>query len=493
MRSVVSGASMRWLLGGYFGGLLILCIWVLGFLVYEAVASHLEWAATHHLEGQIRGPIRRLNFIESRSEHRRGERRRRRRWSRRPEFSARSMRLKAPDEFFAQVQKLSDEMAGPGVVINIYDGEGQPLARSGFRSGRFPLDTAAFQALLEGETSYVFRVEIAGREWQCLAVPVFQEKRMVAVVQAATLWDPSASVLDGLRGTLLTAGLLLIPLALLLTNGLAKRLAAPLEEVSEAADRLSEGDLRTRVEEVAFPSELSRLSKSFNSMVEQLGKSARAQKQFVADASHELKTPLTSIRGMAELLQRGVGDSPEKFEKLTRTIESEVDRMEALVSDLLLLSRPADEEGQSDLVEVARQMLETARLTATGLELTFEGEGSARVGLHPQRLERLVRNLIDNAVKYTPQGGQVRVSVSVKDGAAELRVADTGVGLKPEELDKVFDRFYRADHSRSRATGGTGLGLAIVQSLAEDAGGTVKLVSEPGVGTEAQVRLPLVI
>ena len=191
----------------------------------------------------------------------------------------------------------------------------------------------------------------------------------------------------------------------------------------------------------------------------------------------------------SRVLQRGVGTNPEKFAKLTGTIESEVDRMEALVSDLLLLSR-ATEEGRSDLAQVARQMVETTRLT-TELNLDYEGVPEAPVGLHEQRLERVVRNLLDNAVKYTPEG-EVRVTLTVDDGFAELRVRDTGVGLEPEQLNRVFERFYRADNSRSRETGGTGLGLAIVRSLVEEVGGQVSLTSEPSKGTEALVRLPLV-
>lgn len=481
-------ASMRLLLGGYFGGLLILCIGILGFLVYQAVGNHLVEAADGHLLARVRLPLLRMNRESSNP-----GRVRRPGWGRgRGRRARRRVKVKNVHDFYHNAEGLAEQMAGPGAVVNIYDAEGRRLAGGGFKSRRFQLDERAFQKAIEGEEEALsFQIQLGGSLWHCVLVPVRDKERLVGVVQAATLWDPSAQVLEGLRETLIMAGLISIPLLLLLSNWLAGRLAAPLEEVSGAADRLSEGDLKTRVAEVQLPAELAQLSRSFNHMVDRLEESARAQKRFVADASHELKTPLTSIRGMAELLQRGVGDSPEKFHKLTSTIENEVDRMEALVSDLLLLSRPADEEGQSDLVEVAQRMVETARLTAAGLELTFEGLGPAPVALHSQRLERLVRNLVDNAVKYTPKGGSVAVQVTVENGQATLRVIDTGVGLEPEELQRVFDRFYRADHSRSRQTGGTGLGLAIVRSLTEDAGGTVELLSRPGEGTEAVVRLPL--
>jgi signal transduction histidine kinase len=220
------------------------------------------------------------------------------------------------------------------------------------------------------------------------------------------------------------------------------------------------------------------------------------RRDFVANASHELKTPAASIRAAAETLRHGALDDPPAARRFTEQLEREAMRLSRIVSDLLDLSRL---EGGSDLAErvrldiVAADELERLEDMAqeAGLAIELHAQGVPSVAGSGRDLALLVRNLIDNAVRYTPRGGRVDVSVSAEDGKVILEVADTGMGIPQRDLPRVFERFYRVDRARSRETGGTGLGLAIVRHVAENHGGEVTVQSELSAGSTFVVRLPV--
>jgi signal transduction histidine kinase len=220
------------------------------------------------------------------------------------------------------------------------------------------------------------------------------------------------------------------------------------------------------------------------------------RRDFVANASHELKTPAASIRAAAETLRDGAIDDPPAARRFTEQLEREAMRLSRIVSDLLDLSRL---EGGSDLAEsvrldaVAADEIERLEDRADEAEVALElrADGVPSVAGSGRDLALLVRNLIDNAVRYTPAGGRVDVSVTSQDGAVVLRVADTGIGIPQRDLPRVFERFYRVDRARSRETGGTGLGLAIVKHVAENHGGEVIVTSELAQGSTFEVRLPV--
>jgi signal transduction histidine kinase len=220
------------------------------------------------------------------------------------------------------------------------------------------------------------------------------------------------------------------------------------------------------------------------------------RRDFVANASHELKTPAASIRAAAETLRSGAIDDPPAARRFTEQLEREAMRLSRIVSDLLDLSRL---EGGSDLAErvrldaVAADEVERLDDRAEEAELTLElhADGVPSVAGSGRDLALLVRNLIDNAVRYTPPGGRVDVTVTTHDGQVVLRVADTGLGIPQRDLPRVFERFYRVDRARSRETGGTGLGLAIVKHVAENHGGEVTVTSELAAGSTFEVRLPV--
>jgi signal transduction histidine kinase len=220
------------------------------------------------------------------------------------------------------------------------------------------------------------------------------------------------------------------------------------------------------------------------------------RRDFVANASHELKTPAASIRAAAETLRSGAIEDPPAAHRFTEQLEREAMRLSRIVSDLLDLSRL---EGGSDLAErvrldaIAADEVERLDDRAEEAELTLElhADGVPSVAGSGRDLALLVRNLIDNAVRYTPPGGRVDVTVTTHDAQVVLRVADTGLGIPQRDLPRVFERFYRVDRARSRETGGTGLGLAIVKHVAENHGGEVTVTSELAAGSTFEVRLPV--
>jgi signal transduction histidine kinase len=219
------------------------------------------------------------------------------------------------------------------------------------------------------------------------------------------------------------------------------------------------------------------------------------RRDFVTNASHELKTPVASIRAAAETLHDTASDDPPAVRRFAEQLERESMRLQRIVSDLLDLSRlesGSDLDDRVRLDEVANE--EVARLTdqaeEAGLDLRFSADGVPSVRGSARDLALLVRNLVDNAIRYTKAGGEIDVRVTSDNDAVTLRVADTGVGIPTKDLPRVFERFYRVDRARSRDTGGTGLGLAIVKHVAENHGGSVEVRSELGNGSTFEVRLP---
>jgi two-component system OmpR family sensor kinase len=302
----------------------------------------------------------------------------------------------------------------------------------------------------------------------------------------------------------------------------------PLVEIEQTARAIAAGDLTRRVPDRDPRTEVGRLGRALNTMLAQIEAAfgARAaseasarrseeaarrsedrMRRFVADASHELRTPLTTIRGFAELYRQGGSRDPAELDRLMRRIEDQAARMGLLVEDLLLLARldqqrPLDRH-PVDLLALAADAVHDARAVAPDrrIELLLGGEngdpaGTALVVLgDDQRLRQVMANLVNNALTHTPAGSpvEVRVGASTLDGrpGAAVEVVDHGPGLAPEQAERVFERFYRADPARSHADGGTGLGLSIVAALVAVHGGTVGVDTVPGRGARFRVVLPL--
>jgi two-component system OmpR family sensor kinase len=277
----------------------------------------------------------------------------------------------------------------------------------------------------------------------------------------------------------------------------------PIDDLARTADEIAAGDLSRRLEPAPAGTEAGHLTEAFNGMVHQI-EFAFAERQaseerlrrFVADASHELRTPLTSIRGYTDLMQAGALDEPDARADALRRIQAESGRMAELIDDLLVLARLDQgrplEQLPVDLVAVATDAAQDARavdpdrpvaLVVPDRPVVVQGDEG--------RLRQVVANLLTNARVHTPAGTPVTVRVAVEDGTARIVVADEGEGMAPEVATRVFERFYRADSSRSRDRGGSGLGLSIVAAVAEAHGGRAGVESAPGAGTRVTVELPV--
>ncbi len=272
----------------------------------------------------------------------------------------------------------------------------------------------------------------------------------------------------------------------------------PLDHIGATAEAIAAGDLSRRVERAEDRTEVGRLGLALNRMLGQIESAfdeRRASedrlRRFVADASHELRTPLTSIRGYAELFRRGAADRPEDLATAMRRIEEESARMGVLVEDLLLLARLDQahvdrahvdrDHGRPlditpvDLARLAADAVDDARAVSPDRVIAFAEGPPVMVLGDDLRLRQVAANLLSNAQVHTPSGTSVRVSVAADGDRARLEVSDDGPGLPPEAAEKVFERFYRVDKARSRATGGVGLGLSIVAAIAEAHGGSARL------------------
>lgn len=229
--------------------------------------------------------------------------------------------------------------------------------------------------------------------------------------------------------------------------------------------------------------------------VTEQNRAEQVRRDFAANVSHELKTPLTSISGFAELMENGMADNAQDVRRFAGRIYAEAQRLIALTDDIIRLSRiertDTAENAPVELRALCDRAVETLRFAAgqKQVEITVTG-GPVSIRGDQQMLDELVTNLIDNAVKYNRPGGRVDVALSAQDGLVCLRVADTGIGIPKEHQERIFERFYRVDKSRSKQTGGTGLGLSIVKHIVERHGGSITLQSAPGEGTAVTVRLP---
>ena len=304
-----------------------------------------------------------------------------------------------------------------------------------------------------------------------------------------------------------------IGVAVLLVLGIAgyavvSRSLRPLTEVEKTAAAIAAGELDSRVPQRDPRTEVGRLSLALNGMLAQIQRavassdasaeqartSEERMRRFITDASHELRTPLTTIRGFAELYRQGAA---RDVEMLMSRIESESRRMGLLVEDLLLLARldaqrPL-EQHRVDLLALASDAVHDAKSIAPKRTIAmevFDGPGTPEVIGDEARLRQVLGNLVANALQHTPESAGVTVRVGTKNDDAVLEVADKGPGMSHEDAQRIFERFYRTDTSRTRSSGGTGLGLSIVDSLVYAHGGTVSVTTSPGEGCRFQVRLP---
>jgi signal transduction histidine kinase len=318
-----------------------------------------------------------------------------------------------------------------------------------------------------------------------------------------------SNVVSNVTGLLAFIGLITLAVAVVVAALLTRRITTPLRRLTEASRDLAEGDFARRVPSDAIeggPVELSELGLQFNAMAERLQQSIEIirrdrdrSREFLADVSHELRTPIAALRTFNELLTEGAVDDPTARAEFLETSRAQLERLDWLAQNLLELSkldsglvlldlRPDDL--RASVEQAVDQALATAR--RRGVALTMDQPDTPIVIRHdPVRIGQVVTNLVGNAIKFTPRGGSVQVALAEEPGSgATITVSDTGIGIEPAELPRIFDRFFRGSRASEARGSGSGLGLAIVRSIVEMHGGTVAVESRLGAGSTFRVTLP---
>lgn len=354
-----------------------------------------------------------------------------------------------------------------------------------------PLDESA----LGSDQPQFSNIKINGREMRVLTRPLTAQGKLYANVQVVALLDTVNEAREKLLLVMASSAFVGVLGSIILGMWLSRKALRPIEGITEAASKIAQtDDLSTRLEWDGPMDELGRLTKVFNGMMERLQDLFSVQQRFVADVSHELRTPLTAIRGNLDLIKR-YGVDAESLE----AIESEAERMSRMVSDLLLLAR-ADYGGLTleleplDLDTVVIEAHQQAKILAKDRDLVINIDHfePVRIEGHADRMKQLLLNLLGNAIKFTPDGGRITLSLRQSGGKAILRVKDTGIGIGAEDIKHIFDRFYQVDKSRFRTGDSSGLGLAIVKWIVEAHHGTIGVESELGKGSTFIVEIPAV-
>jgi two-component system sensor histidine kinase BaeS len=355
---------------------------------------------------------------------------------------------------------------------------------------------------IQGSNSESFN----GEEWLFVTVPVRIDNQVVGAIHLGQPLRDITAVLSDLRSQLLLILIIALPFSAFIGLLLARNIAQPVRKLTLAAGNLSQGDYDYPLE-TSGKDELGQLSHTFSEMRDRLRAEERTRTQFVSDVSHELRTPLTAIKGLAETLRAGAVDDPQVRDRFLTSVEGETDRLIRLVNDLLILSR-ADSKALTlkrqmvDLKDLVANTIERLATHAEAKEVDFVQEfadAPLELSIDVDRIEQVLLILLDNALKASPEGENVRITGQVvPDGMLEeitgispfgryrptktwtlLSITDTGEGVDQGDLPHVFDRFYRADRSRSRDQGGSGLGLSIAKAIIDAHHGSIWLESPP--------------
>jgi heavy metal sensor kinase len=409
--------------------------------------------------------------------------------------------VRRPAFFPSDVEDSLQALLGPELAARLFQlldpfGRIDPRVVPPGRS-RLPLSAMAHDNAKRGQPTFETMPIRPGssKSFRVLTLPVVRDGATVNIVQVAM----SLENVEAARSRFLLVLLILAPVALAASalGGwfLARRALTPVDAMVDAARRIEAEDLSKRLPALSSDDELGRLAAVLNDMLARLEHSFSAVRRFSADAAHELRTPLTILKGEIEVALRSTQDPAEIRQALTSCLE-EVDRLNALVEDLLLMARmeakalstPPTPINLADVVQDAAPAL-TELATRAGNHCTVVAVTPLWVQGYESLLFRLVFNLAENAIKYTPEGGTIDVTLEQQDRAAVLQVKDNGPGIAAEAQEHIFDRFFRGDPSREGS--GTGLGLALVHSITELHHGQISFSSMPGRGSCFRVTLPL--
>jgi signal transduction histidine kinase len=319
-----------------------------------------------------------------------------------------------------------------------------------------------------------------------LAVPFLVDGSTVGVFVVGIFRDLRGREVDAATLAAAAVGLIMLIIGSALAIRLADRVLRPVRLVTRTARSISETDLSQRIPVRGYD-EISDLAATFNDMLDRLESAFATQRRLVDDAGHELRTPITIIGGHLEL----IGEEPDDVRRTVHLVRNELDRMSRLVDDLLTLARSERPDflrpEPNDLADLTRQIADKARgLGERAWEI--EGSGAGLVMVDAQRLTQAILQLAENAVRHTSPGGSIAIGTAVADGTLRIWVRDDGAGIAADDLDRIFDRFYRG--RGRRRSDGSGLGLSIVQAIAEGHGGRVEVISRPNDGATFTIVLP---
>lgn len=397
--------------------------------------------------------------------------------------------ITAPDSALAP-------FASPGVYVELLDPNGKPIARSPMRGGQsLPVADSAYASAWWGSTAS-FTSSMDGGRYRAMLKPVPGKEEPRGFILVVRSLQEEDATLTRLKLMLIVGGGLGLLLAvtggwLIIGKGLR-----PIGEITQTARAiaLSRGFSR-RLPAGQSKDEVGRLTTTFNEMLASLEEAHAAQHRFVADASHELRSPLTSIRSNIDILRRALDAPREDRAEALDDVASEVERMSRLTTDLLLLAK-ADagysmEMGRVKLDRLVQDVCRQMQARAGAVTLEAGAVDPVTVVGSETWLKQLFIILVDNALKFTPPGGSITLSAESDGRVAIASVRDTGMGIAAQDIPHIFERFYRADPARTRDEGGTGLGLSIARWIVDEHGGDLSVQSEPGKGSCFSLRLPL--
>jgi len=383
-----------------------------------------------------------------------------------------------------------------GKFIQIMDTSGRIGAKmSDIEGEALPTSFNALERAMKGEIVYE-TIERTKPRLRMVTIPIMENKKITSVVQVGT----SLEDFDETIKKLLLIMIISIPTSISVTivfgYFMAKKALRPVDQIRRAAIKISSSNLDEKIDIAGRRDELGRLAETFNAMIGRLKDAFQRVNQFSIDVSHELKTPLTILKGETEVALRKEREKAD-YQKLLLSNLEEIDRMSCIIDDLLLLSKADSKEIKLNVEEVALRDLimdvcMNMKVVADKKEVELQTNELEDVRLKGDelKLRRMLLNVVENGIKYSQIGGKVTVSSFVNDGYVQIDVKDEGIGISEEDIKFVFDRFYRADRSRKRESG-SGLGLSISRWIAEAHKGSIEVKSQPAKGSMFTIKLPI--
>lgn len=398
------------------------------------------------------------------------------------------------------LDRIIEEATGrrpTGKFIQVLDRKGRIGLKSG-SLGRFqlPVSIEALRNASKGRVTFETNRTIGTSPIRIVTMPIVEGRRIINIVQVASSLEDVEKALN----TLLLILSITIPSALVVASlgghFLANQALGPVDEITNTARMITSHNLNKRIRIKKVKDEIGRLAETFNEMISRLDQSFRRIRQFSADASHELKTPLTVLKGEIEVALRRARRGDE-YRAILRSNLEEINNMTTIVDDLLLLSRADTGEAPLtktilDLSEFLSEIQVQAQVLATSkaIDVHFHNNQKVSALADPLSLKSMMLNLIGNGIKYSSPGSRIDITLEKEDGFALITVSDQGIGISQEALPHIFDRFFRVDKARSRQEGGSGLGLSICKWIAEAHNGSISARSELGKGSTFTVRIP---